>query len=191
MRTMYALDRPRQHRFQSGVISVGASNLAPDARLVERLTGRVDDVYTEEDGLETRQCVRRLGSAHRRRGVAVATVMAGQFLSDLRAGVRSLGRGSRTPGHRRGAEAAFAERLSHTRGLEAMQLGCWFRTWRHDKEFLDGWYRNGLRGHPRIATLNEARPRARHAVEFVVYEKPLNGRPRGGGEHGRTRGLPR
>ena len=37
---------------------------------------------------------------------------------------------------------AFAERLSHTRGLEAMQPEPLFCTWRHlSKEFLDGWYR--------------------------------------------------
>ena len=88
---------------------------------------------------------------------------------------------------------AFAERLSHTRGLEAMQPSWPAHMEAPSKEFLDGWYRRmGYEVIRRtIDDLPELRRAARHAVEFVVYEKPLNGRPRGGGEHGRTRGLPR
>jgi GNAT superfamily N-acetyltransferase len=187
--------------FMSAVVSVELLEpaAAGDARLVERLTGLVNDVYAaSEDGLWQDEAMRtttsEMAALIDAGEIAVARVdgqLAGavrvQVLSDL---AGEFGLLAADPEHRGigvGRElVAFAERLSHTRGLEAMQLELLVpRTWSHpSKEFLDAWYRRMGYTVIRRTSVDDLQPELAPLLatpcEFVVYEKPLNGRPRGG-----------
>jgi GNAT superfamily N-acetyltransferase len=166
-----------------------------DSGLVERLTALVNDVYrTAEDGLWRDSAVRttpaEMAALIEAGEIAVATVdgrLAGsvrvQVLSELAGEFGLLAADPKYRGIGVGRElVAFAERLSHARGLQAMQLELLVpRTWSHpSKQFLDAWYRRMGYEVIRRTSVDELQPELAPLLatpcEFVVYEKSLNGR---------------
>jgi GNAT superfamily N-acetyltransferase len=169
---------------------------AADARLVERLTNLVNDVYaTAEAGLwrsgatrtSTALTAELIGAGE----IAVATLdgaIAGMVrvhaVSDA---TGEFGMLATDPEHRaRGVGRAlvdFAEAHSRQRGLQAMRLELLVPlTWRHpSKVFLDGWYRRIGYSVVRRTTLDENYPELAPLLatpcELLVYEKPLDVRP--------------
>jgi len=180
----------------NGVISVDLldPSAAADAALVERLAALVNDAYAiAEDGLWRRGAARTtagdMASLVEAGQIVVATVdgrLAGsvrvQALSEV---TGEFGLLAADPEHRGigvGRElVAFAERHSHARGLQAMQLELLVpRTWSHpSKEFLDEWYRRMGYEVIRRTSVEDMQPELAPLLatpcEFVVYEKPLNG----------------
>jgi GNAT superfamily N-acetyltransferase len=165
-----------------------------DARLVERLTELVNDVYAEaEAGLwrdgATRTTPSQIAELIGRRETAVATVsgrLAGAVrvwpVSELAAEFGMLTADPEQRGIGVGGQLiAFAERHARELGLQTMQLELLVpRTWRHPtKVFLDEWYRR--LGYRPVGTTDvdetepELAPLLATPCEFVVYSKPLGG----------------
>ncbi len=163
-----------------------------DDRLVDHLTGLINDVYaTAEHGLwlegTTRTTASEVAGLIRAEELAVATrdgEVAGSIrLHDVAEDASEFGILVSAFGHRgTGVGRAlvdFAEQRSRHRGLRAMQLELLVpREWRHPStEFLKGWYgRLGYRllhtrgiddAHPQLAPLLAS------PCELEVYEKPL------------------
>jgi GNAT superfamily N-acetyltransferase len=168
---------------------------AADSGLVERLTALVNDVYrTAEDGLWRDSAVRttlaEMAALIEAGEIAAATVdgrLAGsvrvQALSEVAGEFGLLAADPEYRGIGVGRElVAFAERLSRARGLPAMQLELLVpRTWSHpSKQFLDAWYRRMGYEVIRRTSVDDLQPELAPLLatpcEFVVYEKPLNGR---------------
>src|SRR5262245_19744848 len=142
-----------------GLLDVAASS---DARLVERLTDLVNDVYvTAESGLWsdgfTRTTPAEFADLIAAGQVVVASTADGHVVGSML--LHQVGEDTSEFGmlvsdsDRRGegigrALLDFAERDSRDRGLRAIQLELLVpRTWRHpSKEFLQSWYgRRGFR----------------------------------------------
>ena len=181
----------------NGVIAVELLDpaAAGDPVLVERLTSLVNDVYAaSEDGLWRDEAVRTTASemvALIEAGqIAVASVdgrLAGSVRVQALAGATGeFGLLAADPEHRGigvgRALVKFAERLSHERGMQTMQLELLVpRTWRHpSKAFLDAWYRRMGYEVIRRTSVDDLQPELAPLLatpcEFAVYEKPLNGR---------------
>lgn len=164
-----------------------------DARLVERVTDLVNDVYvTAESGLwrdgYTRTTASEFAELIAAGQVAVATAADGQLVGSVHvrqisADTSEFGMLVAAPDHR-GAGIGrtlldFVEQHSRDRGLRAIQLELLVpRAWRHpSKEFLKSWYgRRGFRlvqirrlddTHPQLAPLL-ATP-----CDLEGHEKPL------------------
>ena len=170
---------------------------AGDAGLVERLASLVNDVYeAAEDGLwrggATRTTPSEMADMIEAGEIVVANVddrLAGsvrvQVLSEVRGEFGLLAADPEQRGIGVGRElVAFAEHLSHDRGLHTMQLELLVpRTWTHpSKEFLDAWYRRMGYEVIRRTSVDDLQPELAPLLatpcEFVVYEKSLNGRRR-------------
>ena len=138
-----------------------------DERLVERLTGLVNDVYAAaESGLwregTTRTTAAELAELIRAGEIAVATrngqVVGSVRIHDVAEDTGEFGLLAAAPDQRGtgvgSALVAFAEQHGRERGLRAMQLELLVpREWRHpSKEFLKAWY--GRIGYRIIRTAN-------------------------------------
>jgi GNAT superfamily N-acetyltransferase len=167
-----------------------------DAGLVNRLTGLINGVYAiAEAGLwrdaATRTTASELADFIRARQLAVASVR-GQIAGAIRVHAVSDVTGEfgllvAAPEHRGigigSALIDFAEQHCRDQGLRAIQLELLVpRSWRHpSKEFLDAWYRRIGYRVTRTASVEEIEPELAPLLatpcQFVVYEKPLGGRP--------------
>jgi GNAT superfamily N-acetyltransferase len=180
------------HRPENIAVDLLEAAVSHDARLVDELTGLVNDVYaTAESGLwrggATRTTPSELAEMIRAEQIAIATrdgQIAGSIrIHDVADDASEFGMLVAAPDQRgKGvgrALVAFAERHSRERGLRAIRLELLLpRAWRHpSKEFLKAWYgRIGYRpvstgavhhAHPHLAPLL-ATP-----CDLAVYEKPL------------------
>ena len=167
-----------------------------DARLVDHLTGLINEVYeVAEAGLwrdgATRTTTSELAELIRAEEIAVATVH-GQIVGSVRVqdvaddtsefGMLVAAPDQRGTGVGR-ALVAFAEQRDRERGRRAMQLELLLpREWQHPtKEFLEAWY--GRRGYRLIRTgrLDDAYPQLAPLLatpcDFAVYEKSLQTHP--------------
>jgi GNAT superfamily N-acetyltransferase len=174
------------------VIELLAAAVASDDALVGDLTDLVNRVYaTAEHGLwvdgATRTNAAELAGMIAAGEVAVARV-DGQIVGAVRVqqfegGVGEFGMLVADPARRGegiGRElVAFAEALSHERGLDVMQLELLVpRGWTHPiKEFLHAWYtRLGYRP-VRSGTIEESYPQLAPLLatrtDFVIYHKDL------------------
>jgi GNAT superfamily N-acetyltransferase len=163
-----------------------------DARLVDHLTGLINDVYeVAESGLwrdgATRTTASELAELIRAQQIAVATrrdqIAGAVRIHDVGDDASEFGMlvaaaDQRGTGVGR-ALVAFAEQRSRERGLRAIQLELLLpRTWRHpSKEFLKAWYgRIGYRP-VRTGSLEAAHPHLAPLLAtpcvLAVYEKPL------------------
>ncbi len=181
-------------------IAVGLLEAAvsDDARLVDHLTGLINDVYTTaESGLwrdgAPRTTTSELAELIRAEQIAVATrdgEIAGSIrVHDVAADASEFGMLVAAPDQRGTgvgrALVAFAEQHSRERRLRAIQLELLVpRAWRHpSKEFLKAWY--GRIGYQPVRTIrvDDAHPHLGPLLvtpcDLVVYEKPLQGH--GGG----------
>ena len=163
-----------------------------DARLVDHLTGLINDVYeVAESGLwrdgTTRTTASELAELIRAQQIAVATrhdqIAGAVRIHDVGDDASEFGMLVATPEHRSTgvgrALVAFAEQRSHERGLRTMQLELLLpRTWQHpNKEFLKAWYdRIGYRP-VRTASVDDAYPHLAPLLatpcDLAIYEKPL------------------
>jgi GNAT superfamily N-acetyltransferase len=167
-----------------------------DARVVDRLTGLVNDVYaTAESGLwhdgATRTTATELAQLIRAREIVVATrqgrIVGSVRLHDVAADVSEFGLLVAAPDQRHtGVGRAlldFAERHSRERGLRAIRLDLLVpRDRAHpSKEFLKAWY--GRRGYRlvRTGTIDGAYPHLAPLLvtpcDLEIHEKPLRRRP--------------
>jgi GNAT superfamily N-acetyltransferase len=164
-----------------------------DGRLVDHLTGLINDVYaTAESGLwrsaATRTTEPELAELIRAGQIAVATRdgrIAGSIrVHDVAHDVSEFGLLVAAPRHRGTGVGrslvAFAEQRSRERGLLAMRLELLLpRAWRHpSKEFLKAWYgRIGYRL-VRTGSIHDAHPQLAPLLatpcDLTVYEKPLH-----------------
>jgi GNAT superfamily N-acetyltransferase len=163
-----------------------------DARIVDHLTGLINDVYeVAERGLwrdgATRTTASELAELIRAQQIAVATrhdqIAGAVRIHDVADDASEFGmlvaaREQRSTGVGR-ALVAFAEQRSHQRGLRAIQLELLLpRTWQHpSKEFLKAWYgRIGYRP-VRTGSIDDAHPHLAPLLatpcDLAVYEKPL------------------
>jgi GNAT superfamily N-acetyltransferase len=163
-----------------------------DARLVDRLTSLINDVYASaESGLwrdgAPRTTASELAELIRAEQIAVAT-QNGQIAGSVRVhdvaddmsefGLLVAAPDQRGTGVGR-ALVAFAEQHCRERGLRAMQLELLVpRTWRHpSKEFLKVWY--GRMGYRLVRTgsIDDAHPQLAPLLatpcDLTIYEKPL------------------
>jgi GNAT superfamily N-acetyltransferase len=166
-----------------------------DARLVDHLTGLINDVYAvAESGLwrdgAMRTTASELAELIRAGQIAVAT-RQGQIAGSIRVhdvadDAGEFGLLVAAPDHRSTgvgrALVAFAEQRSRERGLRVIQLELLVpRAWRHpSKEFLKAWYgRIGYRL-VRTASFDAAYPHLAPLLatpcDLTVYEKPLQTR---------------
>ncbi len=184
------------HR-QPGAIDVQTLDVAAadDARLVDHLTGLINDVYAAaESGLwrdgTPRTTPTELAELIRAEQIAVAT-RNGRIAGSVRVhdvaddtsefGLLVAATDQRGTGVGR-ALVTFAEQRSSERGLRAMQLELLVpRTWRHPtKEFLKSWY--GRIGYRRVRTgsIDAAYPQLAPLLatpcDLEIYEKPLRER---------------
>lgn len=178
------------------VVRLLEPGVADDVRLLDHLTGLVNDVYAiAERGLwrdgTTRTTASDLAGLVGAGEIAVAARAGGIAgsvrLHDVADDASEFGMLVSVPDQRGTgvgrALVAFAERHSRERGLRRIQLELLLpRTWRHpNKEFLKGWY--GRIGYRRIRTGNMAdaypqlAPLLATTCDLAVYEKPL---PAGG-----------
>ena len=165
---------------------------AGDARLVDHLTGLVNEVYAiAERGLRRVRTERMTPDELRRLiragEVAVATrdsrVVGSVHVHDVGGGVSLFGALVAAPDQRNTgvgrALIALAERESRERGIHTMRLELLVpREWQHpSKEFLKGWY--GRRGYGIVRTVafDEAYPHLAPllaiACDLEIREKPL------------------
>ena len=178
------------------VVRLLEPEVVDDVRLLDRLTGLVNDVYaTAERGLwrdgTTRTTASELGALVGAGEIAVAARaggIAGSLrLHDVADDASEFGMLVSAPDQRGTgvgrALVAFAERHSRERGLSRIQLELLLpRTWRHpSKEFLKGWYgRIGYRP-IRTGSMHDAYPQLAPLLatpcDLAIYEKPL---PAGG-----------
>jgi GNAT superfamily N-acetyltransferase len=166
-----------------------------DARLVDHLTGLINEVYeVAESGLwrdgAARTTASELAELIRAGQIAVATVhgqIAGSIrVHDVADDTSEFGMLVAAPDHRGSgigrALVAFAEQHNRGRGRRAMQLELLLpREWQHpSKEFLKAWY--GRIGYRliRTTTVDDAHPDLEPLLatpcDFAIYEKPLQAR---------------
>jgi GNAT superfamily N-acetyltransferase len=163
-----------------------------DARVVDRLTGLVNDVYaTAESGLWLENATRTTATEVAqliRAGEIVVAIRQGRIvgsvrLHDVAADVSEFGLlvAARDQRHT-GVGCAlldFAEQHSRERGLRAIRLELLVpRDWSHpSKEFLKAWY--GRRGYRliRTRTIDGAHPHLAPLLatpcDLEIHEKPL------------------
>ena len=163
-----------------------------DTRLVDHLTGLINDVYeSAESGLwrdgATRTTPSELADLIRAGQIAVATrdgrVVGSVRVHDVAGDTSEFGMLVAAPDQRgTGVGRAlidFAEQHNRERGRRAMQLELLLpREWQHPtKEFLKAWY--GRLGYRliRTTTIDDSYPHLAPLLatpcDFAIYEKPL------------------
>jgi GNAT superfamily N-acetyltransferase len=163
-----------------------------DTRLVDHLTGLINDVYEiAESGLwrdgATRTTPSELAERIRAGQIAVATrdgrVVGSVRVHDVADDTSEFGMLVAAPDQRgTGVGRAlidFAEQHNRERGRRAMQLELLLpREWQHPtKEFLKAWYGRLGYGLIRTTTIDDSYPHLAPLLatpcDFAIYEKPL------------------